>query len=93
MDKAILSSKTTQAGFTLIELMVSLTLGLIVMLGASQIFVSANKAYTETQRFAQLQGDLSLISDMLASDVRAASTVTVVNNAGNSTLTLSSATG
>lgn len=94
MHKPILLPKVTQTGFTLIELMISLTLGLVIMLGASQIFVSVNKAYTETQRFSQLQGDLSLISDMLASDVRAASTVNVVSDAnGNSTLTLTLATG
>lgn len=94
MHKIVLLPKATQAGFTLIELMISLTLGLVVMLGASQIFISVNKAYTETQRFAQLQGDLSLISDMLASDVREASAVSVANDAsGNSTLTLTLASG
>ncbi|ABI37935.1 Prepilin-type cleavage/methylation-like protein [Shewanella sp. MR-4] len=94
MHKLILLPKVTQTGFTLIELMISLTLGLVVMLGASQIFVSVNKAYVETQRFSQLQGDLSLISDMLASDVRAASSVIVASDAnGNSILTLVLATG
>ncbi|MCH1929739.1 prepilin-type N-terminal cleavage/methylation domain-containing protein [Shewanella sp. A25] len=86
--------KAAQAGFTLIELMVSLTLGLVVMLGASQIFISVNKAYSETERFAQLQGDLSLISDMLSADVREASAVSIVNDAnGNSILTLTLASG
>ncbi|QSX33301.1 prepilin-type N-terminal cleavage/methylation domain-containing protein [Shewanella avicenniae] len=94
MHKSRLLFKATQTGFTLIELMVSLTLGLVVMLGASQIFISVNRAYTETQRFAQLQGDLSLISDMLASDTREASTVNIVNDeSGNSTLTLTVASG
>jgi len=94
MHKPISLLKAIQAGFTLIELMISLSLGLIVMLGATQIFVSVNKAYIETQRFSGLQSDLSLISDILASDVREASTVNIVNDANsNSILTLTLSTG
>jgi prepilin-type N-terminal cleavage/methylation domain-containing protein len=93
MYKYSLTSKTSESGFTLIELMISLTLGLVVMLGASQIFVSVNQAYSETQRFAQLQGELSLVSDMLAADVRAATAVVLVDDNGNSTLTLTQAGG
>ncbi|MGL4473674.1 MAG: PilW family protein [Shewanella sp.] len=81
--------QTRQAGLSLIELMISLSLGLVVMLGAAQIFVSANLAYSETQRFAQLQGDISLTSDLLAADVQAATSVSQVDDAnGNSILTL-----
>ncbi|MCL1038491.1 prepilin-type N-terminal cleavage/methylation domain-containing protein [Shewanella submarina] len=94
MHKNMSFVKATQAGFTLIEVMISLSLGLIVMLGASQIFFSVNKAYTETQRFSGLQSDLSLISDILAADVREASAVSIVNDAnGNSTLTLTLSSG
>lgn len=89
MHTPFLFSHARQTGLSLIELMVSLSLGLVVMLGASQIFVSANKAYSETQRFAQLQGDISLTSDMLATDLRAATSVSLLNDAnGNSILTL-----
>lgn len=89
MHTSCLFSHARQAGLSLIELMISLSLGLVVLLGASQIFVSANQAYSETQRFAQLQGDISLTSDLLATDVRAASAVSLLNDAnGNSILTL-----
>lgn len=66
-----------QKGVTLVELMISLTLGIIVLGGGIQIFISGQQAYNEAQRFNQLQSDLSLITDFIATDVRGATTITV----------------
>ncbi|MFN3899029.1 MAG: PilW family protein [Alishewanella aestuarii] len=64
-----------QQGVTLVELMIALTLGILVLGGGIQIFVSGQQAYNEAQRFNRLQSDLSLISDVLASDIRAGNIV------------------
>ena len=66
-----------QYGITLVELMIALTLGIIVLGGGIQIFISGQQAYNEAQRFNGLQSDLSLIADLIASDVRAASSVVI----------------
>jgi Tfp pilus assembly protein PilW len=75
-----------QKGVTLVELMISLTLGIIVLGGGIQIFISGQQAYNEAQRFSRLQSDLSLITDFIATDVRGATTITV--GADNKTLTV-----
>lgn len=69
-----------QKGVTLVELMIALTLGIVVLGGAIQIFISGQQAYQEAQRFNRLQGDLSLVTDLLASDIRAG---TIVNSGAN----------
>ena len=44
--KTIQKSSTKQAGFSLIELMIAMTLGLLLMTGVVQIFLSSKQAYT-----------------------------------------------
>lgn len=69
-----------QQGITLVELLIALTLGIVVLGGGIQIFISGQQAYNEAQRFNRLQSDLSLISDLLASDIRAANTINTLPN-------------
>ncbi|WP_237709310.1 PilW family protein [Alishewanella jeotgali] len=59
----------------MVELLIALTLGIVVLGGGIQIFISGQQAYNEAQRFNRLQSDLSLISDFLASDIRAGNIV------------------
>lgn len=75
-----------QQGLTLVELMVGLTLGIILMWGAIQIFIAGQQSYNETQRFSTLQGHLGFISDSISNDSRGASAVSL--NADFDSLTL-----
>jgi type IV pilus assembly protein PilW len=61
-----------QRGLTLVELMIGLTLGIILMWGAIQIFIAGQHSYNESQRFSTLQGHLGFISDSLLNDSRGA---------------------
>lgn len=78
-----------QRGLTLVELMVGLTLGIILMWGAIQIFIAGQQSYNEAQRFSTLQGHLGFISDAVVNDSRGASAISV--NAGFDSLTITQA--
>ena len=80
MKKMIILQKLNQRGVTLVELLIALTLGIVVLGGGIQIFISGQQAYNEAQRFNRLQSDLSLISDLLASDIRAGNIVATSPN-------------
>ncbi|SDM11764.1 prepilin-type N-terminal cleavage/methylation domain-containing protein [Modicisalibacter muralis] len=59
-----------QCGFTLIELMVSLLIGLMIMLGASQLFIVSRQSFEQVEVLGIKQGALSFTTDVLASDIR-----------------------
>lgn len=67
--------KQSQFGVTLVELLIALTIGIVVLGGGIQIFISGQQAYNEAQRFNRLQSDLSLVSDLLATDIRSGNIV------------------
>jgi type IV pilus assembly protein PilW len=75
-----------QRGVTLIELMVALVLGLLLMAGAVQIFVSNRATYAFNEGFSRLQENGRYALDTLNFNVRMAghlgclSTVNVINN-------------
>lgn len=69
-----------QTGLTLIEMMIGLTLGIVLLLAVSSVFVSGSNAYNNAQRFIGLQSDLSYINDMILVDTRGATNVTTANN-------------
>lgn len=73
--KTIHSKGVFSSGVTLVELLVALTIGIVVLGGGIQIFISGQQAYNEAQRFNRLQSDLSLVSDLLATDIRAGNIV------------------
>ena len=59
-------------GFTLVELLVALALGLFLIGGAISVFVSGKAAYTEIQRFSELQSNLGFVVDLMTKDIRGA---------------------
>ncbi|MDQ8051257.1 prepilin-type N-terminal cleavage/methylation domain-containing protein [Luteibacter sp.] len=61
-----------QRGFSLIELMVSLLLGLLVMAAAIGIFLSNQRTYRATQRLARIQEDARVAFELMAREVRQA---------------------
>jgi prepilin-type N-terminal cleavage/methylation domain-containing protein len=62
-------------GFTLVELMVAMVIGLLVMAGAIHIFVMTKRAFNEMEGLSARQEALRFVSDVIAADVRTASTV------------------
>lgn len=61
-----------QKGFSLVELMVALVLGLLVMAGAIQVFVIIKSTYNDMSSLAQRQEAIRFIADAIARDARTA---------------------
>ena len=57
-------------GFGLIELMVALALGLIVVLGVAQIFISAKNTYVSQNASASMQEDARFVLSKLLQEIR-----------------------
>lgn len=61
-----------QAGLSLIELMISITLGLILMAGVVQMFVSSKSVFTTQQSMSRIQETGRLAIEFLSRDIRMA---------------------
>jgi type IV pilus assembly protein PilW len=67
-----IQSSGHQRGFSLIELMVSITLGLIVLAALAALLGLTVRGSTETLRSARLNQDLSAVLEVMANDIRRA---------------------
>ena len=65
-------SAMKQRGFSLIELMVAITLGLILMTGVLSLFFSSKVTYFANEKMARLQENGRVALDFVLHDVRAA---------------------
>lgn len=61
-----------QGGFSLVELMIALLLGLIVILGAITVFLSNKQSYRTNVALGQVQENARVAFDLIARDVRQA---------------------
>ncbi|UUA71036.1 PilW family protein [Cellvibrio sp. QJXJ] len=61
-----------QKGLSLIELMIAITLGLILITGVLQVFISSKTVYTTQQALSRIQETGRLAIDFLARDIRMA---------------------
>lgn len=61
-----------QQGLSLIELMIAITLGLILITGVLQVFMSSKTVYTTQQALSRIQETGRLAVDFLARDIRMA---------------------
>ena len=61
-----------RSGFGLIELMVALALGMLVVLGMTQLFASSREAYLGQQSSAMLQEDARFVLSKITQDIRQA---------------------
>lgn len=61
-----------QRGFSLIELMISLLLGLLVIGAAGSMFLSSRKVYGSTEAISRIQENQRAAYEMLARDIREA---------------------
>lgn len=73
--------RTSQQGFTLIELMVSLVLGLIIVAAATMLFIAGQKSFALQQGAADIQDNANFALNYITKDIRMA-------NLNNSTATM-----
>ncbi|OZB20737.1 MAG: hypothetical protein B7X58_00100 [Marinobacter sp. 34-60-7] len=88
-----------QGGLSLVELLIALALGLLLTLGVTQIYLSGNETYRQTQGLAHAQESTRFVSAILKPDLRSAGSFgclaemgrpldQVVDNRLNGTLTV-----
>lgn len=65
-------SASRQAGFTLVELMVALVIGLIIILGAGQLFLMGFQTFRQTELLSNKQAALTFATETLIRDLRRA---------------------
>lgn len=61
-----------QYGLSLVELMISITLGLVLMTGVVQMFMSSKVVFTSQQGMSRIQETGRLATEFLARDIRSA---------------------
>ncbi|WP_196480203.1 PilW family protein [Xanthomonas translucens] len=66
------TSPSRQSGFNLVELMISMLLGLLVVGAAIGIFLSNRKAYAATEGLSRVQESARIAFEMMARDIREA---------------------
>lgn len=64
--------KTQQRGFTLVELMVAMVIGLILTLAALQLFLTNQRTFALQQALAELHEDGQMITRYMTADIRQA---------------------
>lgn len=64
--------RARMAGMTLIELMISLVIGLVVLGAVAMIFLSSNQAYRTTDGLGKVQENMQFGFEMMARDIREA---------------------
>ena len=62
--------RRSEAGLGLIELMVSLVLGMLVVLGLTEVFLGARATYSTQQSSALLQEDARYVLSKIAQEIR-----------------------
>lgn len=72
MAKTTNHLKRKEKGLTLIELMIAMVLGLILVAGVIQIFVSNKQAYRVTDAHSKLQDNARFALEVLSRDIRSA---------------------
>ncbi|MDI5983512.1 prepilin-type N-terminal cleavage/methylation domain-containing protein [Halomonas sp. M4R5S39] len=70
--KALSRGREKQRGFTLVELMVALVIGLLVILGATQLFVSGRLALNRVEELTWRQSNLDYVAETLFREIRIA---------------------
>lgn len=66
------SSTAHVRGFSLVELMVALVLGLIVIAGAGSVFLASSQTYRTNQALSEVQTNARIGFELLARDIREA---------------------
>lgn len=83
---------TRPAGFTLIELMIAMLLGLVVIAGVTSVFLAAQRSYRANQALSDVQDGSRIAFELMARDIRDAG-LTGCGNAGRVANVLNSGPG
>jgi type IV pilus assembly protein PilW len=67
-----LSSKQRQSGFSIIELLVAVTLGLFLMAALVEVLLSGNRSFTSANHLSRLQENGRIATGMIATDLKRA---------------------
>src|SRR5690554_4926824 len=81
------AAKESSRGFSLVELMVALVVGLLVTLGAFQLFVTSARNFDQASAVMERQEVLRYLVDAISYDVRSARFVGILSS-DNSRLSL-----
>ncbi|OGT19336.1 MAG: hypothetical protein A2V90_04310 [Gammaproteobacteria bacterium RBG_16_57_12] len=73
-------------GFSLVELMVALTIGLIILSAVSMLFVSSKKTYTTQDSLARLQENARFAMQFIVKDLRLAGYYGCIDEIGEDTV-------
>lgn len=76
-------------GFSLVELMVAVTIGLIILVSVSAIFITSKKSYNVQDRMARLQENARFAMQYIMKDVRVAGYYGCLTDFDTSTVTSS----
>lgn len=86
MTPRSLSCQTRQSGISLVELMVALVVGLLLLGGITQIYVSSQRSYTAIEQLSRMQESGRFAVDAITQDLRRAGywggNVDLTTNAG-----------
>ena len=63
------------AGFSLVEVLVALAIGMVIVLAVSQVFVSNRTAYRQAEALGRIQENGRFVLDALGSDIRMAGAI------------------
>ena len=70
-----------QAGVSLVELMVALTIGAVIILGAGGLYLSALTTFQQVDALSRRQETLIFVAETLIRDIRNAHTISAESNA------------
>tara|TARA_R110000850_G_scaffold238631_1_gene363266 strand:+ start:1258 stop:1734 length:477 start_codon:yes stop_codon:yes gene_type:complete len=59
-----------QLGFTLVELMVAMTIGTVIILGAGQLFLTTFQTFQSVDKISRKQENLIFIAQRITSEIR-----------------------
>lgn len=65
-------NRTAARGFSIVELMVAVTISLLLLMGVVALFVSSRASYETTERLSRIQENGRYALDQFSSDIRAA---------------------
>lgn len=71
-SKRLLQVARRESGFSLVELMVALVIGLVILLGAGQLFLTTLQNFQTVGHLSVLQSSVQFASDVLVRDTRRA---------------------
>ncbi len=58
------------SGFSLVELMVAMVIGLVIILGAGQLFLNGFQSFRQVEALGDKQAALTFVSDVLVREIR-----------------------